>query len=166
MVVEQVRPEHTWPLRAQVLRPGRPVRAVAFPGELDGPSGHFAAYSAAGSGDVIVGVASVLREAESGGPGVWRLRGMAVAPDQRGRGVGTQLLERVRDHVRRSGGGLLWCNARVSAEGFYAAGGWVRTGEPWDEPDIGPHVRMHDPTSTTPQPQRGPAPPSPGAIAP
>jgi GNAT superfamily N-acetyltransferase len=138
------------------------VRAVAFPGELDEPNGHFAAYVA----DVIVGVVSVLHEAEPGGPGVWRLRGMAVMPDQRGCGIGTQLLERVRDHVHRSGRGLLWCNARVSAEGFYAAEGWVRTGEPWEEPDIGPHVRMHDTTSITPQPQTGPASPNPGVLAP
>jgi GNAT superfamily N-acetyltransferase len=139
VTVEQVRVEHTWPLRAQVLRPGRPVREAAFAGELDESSGHFAAYA----GDSIIGVASVLREPEPGGPGVWRLRGMAVAPDHRAQGVGAALVERVRDHVRRCGGGLLWCNARISAQGFYRAQGWTASGEPWEEPGTGPHIRMH-----------------------
>ncbi len=83
-------------------------------------------------------------EAEASGPGLWRLRGMAVDPDHQGIGVGTALLARVRDFVDRSGGGLIWCNARVSAQDFYVAAGFVSIGEPWDEPGIGPHVRMHD----------------------
>ena len=141
--VEQVRVEVTWPLRAEVLRPGRSPRDVAFPGELDPAAGHFAAFA----DNRIVGVAGVLPEPEPDGPdptGIWRLRGMAVAPAQRGRGIGGLLLERVRDHVARTGGGLMWCNARVSAQRFYAAAGWVMIGEPWEDPDIGPHVRMHD----------------------
>ena len=140
IVVEQVRPERTWPLRAQVLRPGQPARTAGFPGELDPSSGHFAAYLA----DAIVGVVSVLRAAEPNGPGGWRLRGMAVAPGHRGTGIGAALLERVREHVARSGGGLTWCNARVSAAGFYRAEGWEPIGEPWDEPVIGRHIRMRD----------------------
>jgi GNAT superfamily N-acetyltransferase len=139
-LVEQVRPEITFGLRQQVLRPGRPAVEACFPGDRDRSSGHFAAYV----DHRVVGVASVLAEAEVAGPGVWRLRGMAVAPDHRGAGVGTALLERVRDFVRRSGDGLIWCNARVSAQDFYVAAGFVAVGEPWEEPGIGPHVRMHD----------------------
>jgi GNAT superfamily N-acetyltransferase len=69
---------------------------------------------------------------------------MAVEPAHRGLGVGRALLARVRDFVTRSGGGLLWCNARVTAEGFYRALGFTVVSEPWDDPEIGPHVRMHD----------------------
>jgi GNAT superfamily N-acetyltransferase len=139
-LVEQVRPEITYGLRQQVLRPGRPPEDSQFPGDQDRSSGHFAAYVE----HRVVGVASVFAEAEANGPGVWRLRGMAVDPDRQGSGVGTALLERVRDFVRRSGGGLIWCNARVSAQGFYVGAGFVAVGEPWEEPEIGPHVRMHE----------------------
>ena len=111
-----------------------------FDGDREHSSGHFAAYV----DHRVVGVASVIEEPESDGPGVWRLRGMAVSPALRGGGVGAALLERVRDFVARSDGGLLWCNARVTAQGFYLAAGFVVVGEPWDEPGIGPHVRMHD----------------------
>jgi GNAT superfamily N-acetyltransferase len=143
VTVEQVRPEITYALRREVLRPGRSWLELELPGDREHSSGHFAAYVE----HEVVGVASVIEEPEDGafeGPGQWRLRGMAVSPGSRGRGVGLALLNRVRDFVARSGGGLLWCNARVTAEGFYRTAGFVTVSDPWDEPDIGPHVRMHD----------------------
>lgn len=45
-------------------------------------------------------------------------------------------------HVEARGGGLLWCNARLTAVGFYQRGGFETLGEPWEEPLIGPHVAM------------------------
>jgi GNAT superfamily N-acetyltransferase len=119
--------------------------ASFYPGDKDRNSGHFAAYV----DDKVVGVASVLAAPEPdghhiAGRGTWRLRGMAVDPDHRGEGAGTALIDRVRDFVTRAGGGLLWCNARLTAEGFYLKRGFVRVGKPWEEPDIGEHVRMHD----------------------
>jgi GNAT superfamily N-acetyltransferase len=140
VTVEQVRPEITYGLRREILRPGRSWLELEFPGDRDRSSGHFAAYVQ----HEVVGVATVIEEPEDDGPGLWRLRGMAVAPENRGQGVGFALLDRVRDFVTRSGGGLLWCNARVTAEGFYRAAGFVTVSAPWDDPDLGPHVRMHD----------------------
>jgi GNAT superfamily N-acetyltransferase len=140
VTVEQVRPEITYALRRDVLRPGRSWLELELPGDREHSSGHFAAYVE----HEVVGVATVIEEPEDEGPGQWRLRGMAVSPRSRGRGVGLALLNRVRDFVARSGGGLLWCNARVTAEGFYRAAGFVTVSDPWDEPGIGPHIRMHD----------------------
>jgi GNAT superfamily N-acetyltransferase len=106
---------------------------------------HLAAYDRA---DRIVGVVAVVPEPmpplhpdEPGEPGR-RLRGMAVHPEERGQGVGRALLIRVFDGVARLGGGLLWCNARLPAAGFYRKAGFVDVGEPWEDPDLGPHVRM------------------------
>ena len=67
---------------------------------------------------------------------------MAVAPESRGHGVGLALLERVRDFTVRSGGGLLWCNARVPAQRFYEKHGWRTMSEILDIPTAGPHVKM------------------------
>jgi GNAT superfamily N-acetyltransferase len=139
-LVEQVRPEISFPLRQRVLRAGLDPSTAFFPGDQDRSSGHFAAYV----DDRVVGVASVLEEPESEAPGHWRLRGMAVDPEHQGTGAGSALIERVRDFVARSGGGLIWCNARLTAVGFYEKQGFVRVGKPWDEPGTGPHVRMHD----------------------
>lgn len=138
-LVEQVRPEITYGLRQRILRPGMAPAEAFFAGDRDRSSGHFAAYV----DHRVVGVASILEEPEDDGPGHWRLRGMAVEPAHRGTGVGSALLERVRDFVARSGGGLIWCNARISAQGFYERAGFVAAGAPWEEPGIGPHVRMH-----------------------
>jgi GNAT superfamily N-acetyltransferase len=72
----------------------------------------------------------------------WRLRGMATSPESRNRGVGSAVLRAVIDQIADSGGGILWCNARVSALGLYERGGLRRWGEVWEEPHIGPHVVM------------------------
>ncbi len=78
------------------------------------------------------------------GPG-WRLRGMATDPAQQGHGFGSAVLERALDELRLRGARLVWCNARVPAEGLYRRAGFAAIGEPWDDPVIGPHVRMWRP---------------------
>ena len=67
---------------------------------------------------------------------------MAAAPEWRGTGVGSALFDAVFDHVAGGGGGLLWCNARLAAVGFYERAGMVTTDDVWEEPVIGPHIAM------------------------
>ena len=91
-------------------------------------------------------VASVWREPPPWQPGdrdSWRLRGMATAPEWRGKGAGSAVLTAVVAHVAEAGGGLLWCNARLGAVGFYERAGMVTRGDQWEEPFIGPHVAMY-----------------------
>lgn len=123
-------------LRRQVLRGGRPV---ALPGD-DEPSFHLGAYD----GDVLLGTGNVRPEPAPWAPEEpgWRLRGMATAPEARSRGVGATVLDGLVEHCREHGGGVLWCNARTPAQRFYERAGFFTSGEPWDDPEIGPHVRM------------------------
>lgn len=72
----------------------------------------------------------------------WRLRGMAARPEVRNRGVGAALLAAAIAHIAGTGGGILWCNARVNARSLYERAGMSHWGEVWDEPDIGPHIVM------------------------
>jgi GNAT superfamily N-acetyltransferase len=67
---------------------------------------------------------------------------MATAPEWQGKGVGTSVLAAVVKYVAEAGGGLFWCNARLPAVGFYEQAGMSTTGEPWEEPVIGPHIAM------------------------
>jgi predicted GNAT family N-acyltransferase len=67
---------------------------------------------------------------------------MATTEELRGQGIGGRLLDVVLAHVAAHGGGLLWCNARVTALPLYERAGFATRGEPWIDPDIGPHVAM------------------------
>ena len=161
VVVQQVAAATTFPLRQQVLRPHQSVADMALAGDDDPRSGHFAA-SFDGR---VVGTASVRPEPPpwtSEHEPAWRLRGMATAPPFRSQGVGAALLGAVLRHVVGHGGGLVWCNARTPATAFYARHGFALRGEPWEDPDIGPHVQMWR-TVTAPE---GTAPPSPAAPEP
>jgi len=139
--VETVAAEVTFALRTRVLRPHERVDDMALPGDDDPDSAHLVVRDGAGA---VIGTATVRRESPPWDPAAagWRLRGMAVAEGHRRRGVGGALLAAVVDHVAASGGGLLWCNARLPAVAFYRRAGLVSRGDAWDEPHIGPHVVM------------------------
>ena len=138
--VEQTLPAVTIPLIHRVLRPHQPRAEVAVLGDTPGAVG-LSAYL----GDEIVGTAIISPEAFPGDPdgaGSWRLRGMATAPEHRAEGVGRRVLDTAIDVAVSAGGTLLWCNARTTARSFYERAGFTAVGEPWDEPGLGPHVRM------------------------
>ena len=91
----------------------------------------------------VVGTATVRRDPPPWAdpePGAWRLRGMAVAADVRGLGIGRQLLDQAISYVKGSGGKVLWANARTPALGFYLATGFVAVTEHWVDEVTGPHV--------------------------
>jgi GNAT superfamily N-acetyltransferase len=140
--VARVPPERTHALRGRVLRPGLPLDRVRWPVDDEPDTAAFAATDASGE---VVGTALVYPEPcpwAGDRPGAWRLRGMATAEAHRSAGVGTAVLRAVLDHVRAVGGTIVWCNARLPARRFYERAGFAVHGEPWDDPDIGPHVAM------------------------
>ena len=73
--------------------------------------------------------------------GTVQLRQMAVAENRRREGIGARLLARAEDWARGEGYRLIVLNARLGADGFYAAHGYLAQGEPFEENTI-PHVRM------------------------
>jgi GNAT superfamily N-acetyltransferase len=93
---------------------------------------------------LVVGTGSVSRDSPPWAPDrpAWRIRAMAVAPDRRGRGIGSAVLAALIDHVRDEGGGLTWCNARTPARGVYARAGFAQVGDQFEIERIGPHVAM------------------------
>ena len=136
MIVREVTAAATAELRRQVLRGGRPVE---LPGD-DDPAFHVGVYD----GERLLGTGNVRVDPAPWEPGrpAWRLRGMATAPDWRGQGVGAAALAALVAHARAHGGGVLWCNARTPAQRFYERAGLATRGEPWEDPEIGPHVVM------------------------
>jgi predicted GNAT family N-acyltransferase len=140
--VEAVPAAATFLLRQRVLRAHEELGQLALPGDDDPDTCHVAALTASGE---VVSTANVRREPPPWEPNAndgWRLRGMATSEQLRGRGLGTRLLDAALAHVATRGGGLVWCNARLPAQRCYDRGGFATRGEPWNDPDLGPHVVM------------------------
>lgn len=138
--IQTITPLAVLPLRQAILRPSRPLAEAVFPGDTDSDTVHLGALVA----EEVVGVASLYHEPPPGEKDqkAWRLRGMAVAVQFQRRGIGGALLRAAVDRVREEGGCTLWCNARAMAVAFYQQHGWVKVGEAFSIPDVGPHYRM------------------------
>jgi ribosomal protein S18 acetylase RimI-like enzyme len=115
-----------WSLRDEVLRAGLPAGSI-YHADIATDTLHVGAVCDAS----LVAVATVCREllAEQPERQAWRLRGMAVLPVWRGRGLGTQLAGACIDHTIAHGGGLIWCTAREAAFPFYRALGFEVLGQ-------------------------------------
>ncbi len=125
-------------LRHQVLRQNLPRESAIFKGD-DAPAAlHFGAFAGART------VACVsLHPSEWETAAAWQLRGMATAPDYRGRGVGRRLMQVMEAELESlQVSRVLWCNARLPAVGFYQGMGWRVVSEEFEIPAAGTHVRM------------------------
>lgn len=150
MIVREVSAADTAPLRSLVLRGDA---ALPLPGD-DEPAFHLGCFEGEYDGSALLGTGNVRLDPlpfmdtapfdvqGAGDASGWRLRGMATAPEHRDRGVGALVLAGLVQHCRTQGGALLWCNARTPAQRFYERAGLVVVGDRWDDPAIGPHVRM------------------------
>lgn len=144
------------PLREEVLRPGQPPQAIRYETDEEPRALHLAAKE----DEQVLGVATLLPEGHPrDGREVWRLRGMAVRPDQRGKGLGKMLLLALQAVAKQRGGGL-WCTARTNVEDFYRHFGFQREGEEFEVEGAGPHVLM---TWNPPPKRRAPTPSQPVA---
>lgn len=138
ITVDVVPAEATYPLRAAVLRPGG--GEITWAGDEDPATFHLAARA---EGRLV----GVVRFSPAACPwqaatAPWQLRGMATDAAVRGAGVGRAMVADGLARVAARGGDLVWCDARVTAAGFYERMGFtVVTGE-FDKPGIGPHVGM------------------------
>jgi ABC-type nitrate/sulfonate/bicarbonate transport system ATPase subunit/predicted N-acetyltransferase YhbS len=126
--IDAVAAAATHDLRRRVLREGTPSDVVGFPGD-DAPSTvHLAAHDAHGR---IVGVVTMLDAPCPHRPDVAarQLRGMAVDPALRRRGVGQLLIGALVERARGDGADVLWANARDTALDFYRRAGFDAVGE-------------------------------------
>jgi GNAT superfamily N-acetyltransferase len=115
--IEQIRPELTWRLRRDVLYPDEPLYQMEM--EEDNHGYHFGAFA----DNQLVAVVSLFIKDQD-----FQFRKFAVVPEAQGKGVGNTLLNHITDFAINEGGKRLWCNARVSAIGFYARYGFKPTG--------------------------------------
>lgn len=115
--IEQIRPELTWRLRREVLYSAEPLHAMEM--EEDNLGLHFGAFY----DNQLVSVVSLFQKGND-----FQFRKFAVAPQLQHKGIGNKLLQYITDFTVAQGGKRLWCNARLSALGFYNKAGFTSTG--------------------------------------
>lgn len=120
-VVEQIFPALTWRIRQLAMYPEKEITDVELPEDWDGM--HFGLYYQY----ELTGVVSLFIDGTTA-----QFRKMAVLPADQGKGFGLQLLKYLVDYCRSQGIKNLWCNARVSATGFYQKIGFETIGEPYE----------------------------------
>lgn len=137
----QISAAEVLPLRLEVLRPGRPPESAVFGGDEDPSTTHWGALDGAGK---VVAIATLMQSPKPGTTdAAWQVRGMASSPQVRGQGYGAAALQAVMDYVaQRDPRGLIWCNARSNAVGFYRDFGFVTEGAEFEIPGVGPHWVM------------------------
>jgi ribosomal protein S18 acetylase RimI-like enzyme len=118
ITIEQITPSLTWRLRRDVLYPERTLPEMEMDEDADGI--HFGAFK----DDKLAGIISLFQKGTS-----FQFRKLAVDPALQHMGVGSSLLQQITTYSKENGGTLLWCNARVSAIGFYVKAGYSGTGK-------------------------------------
>jgi len=116
--IEQIRPELTWRLRQEVLYPAQKLYEMELDEDQEGI--HFGAFT----DDKLVGIISLFQCNSS-----FQFRKLAVLSEYQKMGIGNALLQRVEEFAESEGGTVIWCNARVSAIGFYMKAGYAHTGK-------------------------------------
>jgi predicted GNAT family N-acyltransferase len=125
-------------LRSDVLIRGTVRVSPQFDGDSAADTLHFGAFDGASN----IACASCMQGEYENQP-AWQLRGMATQQGRRSQGIGASLLAFIEDELLASNpNGLLWCNARLGAVGFYERAGWKTTGDVFEVTGVGPHREM------------------------
>ena len=123
-------------LRFKVLRIGMPRGREHYPGVDDDVNSRFlCAYI----DEKIVGCATLQLDPREGCK--YRIRGMAVDSEFRNRGIGSDIVKKLQNEVKKEDTGI-WCNARIKAVPMYARCGFKIVSEIFEIEGIGPHHDM------------------------
>ncbi|GEA58889.1 GNAT family N-acetyltransferase [Vibrio comitans] len=130
MHIRLITPEETLPIRHSVLWPAKPIEFCQV--KEDNSGIHFGAFE----NDSLVCVASVFITGTRA-----RLRKFATLHEHQGNGIGTQVIEHIIEYLKRHGVTYFWCDARESAQDFYARFGMQKQGERFFKSDE-PYFKM------------------------
>ena len=152
MDIVEIDPVDTHDLRRHVLRHGTRSDAVVFDGDDQPTTFHLGIRTPDGH---VVATSTWLARPYAAEPDrpAHQLRGMAIAPEQQGRGLGTRLLRAGLDMCAERGSEVLWAHARSTALGFYLRHGFTVCGDEYVDAATGlPHVDVAIALVRTPRP--------------
>ena len=143
MKVLRINAADTYPIRQQVLIPDHDPKKAKFESDDDEDiSFHLGAFHES----QLVSVASFYYDRNMIFPDQhqYQLRGMATLQDFQRLGLSSELLNMAFPIIKQNFCSLLWCNARVTAIGFYQKVGFkIQDETPFEIEGIGPHVLMY-----------------------
>ncbi|WP_235942507.1 GNAT family N-acetyltransferase [Salinimicrobium oceani] len=140
-MIQRISAEETYPVRQQVLRPGRPLRECFFEGDLEKDSFHLGYFHEGNLAGVATYVARKNDLFETSLQ--FQLRGMAVLPQFRKKNIGEKLLLEGETLLRQTETSILWFNAREVAVEFYKKYGYHTVGEAFMIPNVCIHIVMY-----------------------
>jgi GNAT superfamily N-acetyltransferase len=125
-------------LRVAVLRKGTPATDCNYPEDIYPDVVHFGIIH---EGTAIATSSWFMKECpEKPGVTAMQLKGMAVAENLQGAGLGALLIDAGVALAKERGATIAWARARDSAMGFYERLGFTSTGEGFiDGPTAMPH---------------------------
>jgi len=140
MVVKEIDASLTYDLRHRLLRPNQNFEASHYPMDFDSGNFHLGVYIE----DKLICVGSFFKENH---PDLdqkiqFRLRGMATEPAFQGKGAGSMLIQFAETILQKKKASIWWCNARVSAAGYYEKIGLDQLGDIFEIVPIGMHKVM------------------------
>ncbi|MDF2157072.1 GNAT family N-acetyltransferase [Algoriphagus sp. CAU 1675] len=116
MLIREIQPEETWPLRHRVMWPDHPIDFVKIEEDKEGI--HYGLF-------LDENLTSVVSCFESNGE--MQFRKFATSLDHQGKGWGSKLLLHLLEEAKKKGCKRVWCNARLEKKGFYERFGMVDT---------------------------------------
>ena len=126
MKILRISPRDTTQIRHKILRPGKPIEDCFYAGDEEDQTFHLGAFF----DNQLVSIASFYFEKHPfiAEPYQYRLRGMATLAEFRSKGLSSALLKMGFPIVKQNLCSLIWCNARLSAQGFYEKNGFENKG--------------------------------------
>ncbi len=128
--IKNIQASDTWDLRHRVMSPNRPFDAIKLPKDEEGL--HFGLFE----DDKIVSVISLFVAND-----IAQFRKFATEISEQNKGYGSVLLNHIIEESVKNNVKTLWCNARVSALGFYENFGFGAVSETWIDNEI-EYVKM------------------------
>ena len=123
-------------LRFRVLRKNQPRESAHYHGiDVDERTKFLGAFIE----EKLVGCATLQVDPKNGCK--YRIRGMAVEPDYRNRGIGTKIVEKLKVVAKKEDTGI-WCNARIKAITMYERCGFKKVSDVFEIKPIGLHYDM------------------------
>lgn len=132
--------QQTYPLRHAILRPEFPLKSCHFKGDSHPNSIHLGGFEE----NRMVGILSAIPNPyPENGRRAFQIRGMAVAPSSRKKGIATLLLQHFEELCLQEGKiQLLWLNARIDVQKLYLRNQFTPVGTPFMIEPIGMHQQF------------------------